>query len=34
MAFAFKYVDDPQLDKKRRRLMETWMSGGEPKAQT
>jgi 3-hydroxyacyl-[acyl-carrier-protein] dehydratase len=25
MVFAFKYVDDPQLDEKRRRLMDTWM---------
>lgn len=33
MVFAFKYVDDPQLDEKRRRLMETWMSADEPKAQ-
>ena len=28
MVFAFKYVDDPQLDEKRRRLMEIWMPGG------
>jgi 3-hydroxyacyl-[acyl-carrier-protein] dehydratase len=27
MVFAFKYVDDPQLDEKRRRLMQTWMAG-------
>ena len=27
MVFAFKYVDDPLLDEKRRRLMETWMQG-------
>jgi len=26
MVFAFKYVDDPLLDEKRRRLMELWMS--------
>ena len=26
MVFAFKYVDDPALDQKRRRLMEVWMS--------
>ncbi len=25
MVFAFKYVDDAQLDEKRRRLMEVWM---------
>jgi len=25
MVFAFKYVDDPLLDEKRRRLMELWM---------
>jgi 3-hydroxyacyl-[acyl-carrier-protein] dehydratase len=25
MVFAFKYVDDPQLDEKRRRLMEIWL---------
>ena len=25
MVFAFKYVDDPLLDVKRRRLMERWM---------
>ena len=31
MVFAFKYVDDPQLDAKRRRLMEIWMSAGEAK---
>jgi 3-hydroxyacyl-[acyl-carrier-protein] dehydratase len=31
MVFAFKYVDDPQLDEKRRRLMEIWMSTGEPR---
>ena len=28
MVFAFKYVDDPLLDGKRRRLMELWMSAG------
>jgi 3-hydroxyacyl-[acyl-carrier-protein] dehydratase len=28
MVFAFKYVDDPLLDEKRRRLMELWMSPG------
>ena len=28
MVFAFKYVDDPLLDEKRRRLMELWMSAG------
>ena len=27
MVFAFKYVDDPQLDAKRRKLMEIWMKG-------
>ncbi len=26
MVFAFKYVEDPQLDEKRRRLMELWMA--------
>jgi hypothetical protein len=26
--FAFKYVDDPLLDEKRRRLMELWMNPG------
>ncbi len=31
MVFAFKYVDDPQLDEKRRRLMEIWMPSAEPK---
>jgi 3-hydroxyacyl-[acyl-carrier-protein] dehydratase len=30
MVFAFKYVDDPQLDEKRRRLMEIWMPRAEP----
>jgi 3-hydroxyacyl-[acyl-carrier-protein] dehydratase len=25
MMFAFKYLDDPMLDEKRRRLMELWM---------
>jgi hypothetical protein len=25
MVFAFKYVEDPLLDEKRRRLMELWM---------
>jgi 3-hydroxyacyl-[acyl-carrier-protein] dehydratase len=25
MVFAFKYVDDPLLDEKRRRLLELWM---------
>jgi 3-hydroxyacyl-[acyl-carrier-protein] dehydratase len=25
MVFAFKYIDDPLLDEKRRRLMELWM---------
>jgi 3-hydroxyacyl-[acyl-carrier-protein] dehydratase len=34
MLFAFKYVDDPQLDEKRQRLMEIWMPACEPKAQT
>jgi 3-hydroxyacyl-[acyl-carrier-protein] dehydratase len=33
MVFAFKYVDDPQLDEKRRRLMDLWMAGLEPKAE-
>ena len=27
MTFAFKYVDDPLLDEKRRRLMQIWMPG-------
>ena len=30
MVFAFKYVEDPQLDEKRRRLMEIWMPSAEP----
>jgi 3-hydroxyacyl-[acyl-carrier-protein] dehydratase len=30
MVFAFKYVDDPQLDERRRRLMEIWMPSAEP----
>ncbi len=30
MVFAFKYVDDPQLDEKRRHLMEIWMPSTEP----
>jgi 3-hydroxyacyl-[acyl-carrier-protein] dehydratase len=30
MVFAFKYVDDPQLDEKRRKLMEIWMQSPEP----
>jgi 3-hydroxyacyl-[acyl-carrier-protein] dehydratase len=29
MTFAFKYVDDPKLDEKRRELMRTWMGGQE-----
>ena len=28
MTFAFKYVDDPLLDEKRRKLMELWMTAG------
>jgi 3-hydroxyacyl-[acyl-carrier-protein] dehydratase len=28
MVFAFKYVDDPLLDEKRRRLMDMWMKAG------
>ncbi len=28
MVFAFKYVDDPQLDEKRRRLMDVWLPNG------
>jgi 3-hydroxyacyl-[acyl-carrier-protein] dehydratase len=28
MVFAFKYVDDPLLDEKRRRLMKLWMKPG------
>jgi len=28
MVFAFKYVDDPLLDEKRRRLMDLWMKAG------
>lgn len=28
MVFAFKYIDDPQLEQKRRRLMELWRSTG------
>jgi 3-hydroxyacyl-[acyl-carrier-protein] dehydratase len=27
MVFAFKYVDDPKLDEKRRALMDVWMAG-------
>jgi 3-hydroxyacyl-[acyl-carrier-protein] dehydratase len=27
MVFAFKYVDDPKLDEKRRALMAVWMAG-------
>jgi len=27
MVFAFKYVDDPKLDEKRRALMDVWMQG-------
>jgi 3-hydroxyacyl-[acyl-carrier-protein] dehydratase len=34
MVFAFKYVEDPQLDEKRRRLMEIWMSNAEAPLQT
>ncbi len=34
MLFAFKYVDDSQLDEKRRRLLEIWMPAAEPKAQS
>jgi len=30
MVFAFKYVDDRQLDEKRSRLMEIWMRRAEP----
>ncbi len=30
MVFAFKYVDDPELDEKRRRLMQIWMGTGVP----
>jgi 3-hydroxyacyl-[acyl-carrier-protein] dehydratase len=29
MVFGFKYVDDPKLDEKRRRLMEMWMARDE-----
>jgi 3-hydroxyacyl-[acyl-carrier-protein] dehydratase len=29
MVFAFKYVNDPELDEKRRRLMEIWMPTSE-----
>jgi 3-hydroxyacyl-[acyl-carrier-protein] dehydratase len=32
MVFAFKYVDDPLLDDKRRRLMALWMPGEASKA--
>jgi len=28
MVFAFKYVDDPLLDEKRRRLLALWMNAG------
>lgn len=27
MLFGFKYVEDPQLDEKRQRLMQIWMAG-------
>jgi 3-hydroxyacyl-[acyl-carrier-protein] dehydratase len=30
MIFGFKYVDDPQLDEKRRRLMAMWMAPETP----
>ena len=33
MVFAFKYVEDPRLDEKRRRLMEIWMSNREPQTE-
>lgn len=29
MVFAFKYVDDPKLDEKRRHLMDIWMQSHE-----
>jgi 3-hydroxyacyl-[acyl-carrier-protein] dehydratase len=29
MVFAFKYVDDPKLDEKRRALMAVWMAGAQ-----
>lgn len=32
MVFAFKYVDDPQLDQKRRHLMDIWMAPDLPSA--
>jgi hypothetical protein len=28
MVFGFKYVDDPLLDEKRRRLLAMWMNAG------
>lgn len=34
MVFAFKYVDDPQLEEKRRRLMQTWMLSAETKPES
>jgi 3-hydroxyacyl-[acyl-carrier-protein] dehydratase len=27
MLFAFKYIDDPELDRRRRELMDLWMPG-------
>jgi 3-hydroxyacyl-[acyl-carrier-protein] dehydratase len=33
MVFAFKYVDDPQLDQKRRQLMDIWMAPENPPQQ-
>ncbi len=30
MVFGFKYVDDPQLDEKRSKLMEMWMAADAP----
>ena len=33
MVFAFKYVDDPKLDEKRRALMAVWMAGAQENPQ-
>jgi 3-hydroxyacyl-[acyl-carrier-protein] dehydratase len=30
MVFGFKYVDDPELDQKRRHLMDVWMASDRP----
>jgi 3-hydroxyacyl-[acyl-carrier-protein] dehydratase len=33
MVFAFKYVNDPHLEEKRRRLMEIWMANPAPQSE-